>query len=137
MGSYSIYCYNCNNFISGFAANDPSSTLMVWNLVNDRLKGKSCIFLNTRNDRRYRTIQLVELVLKHIKPDLFLIRGDNINQIVANHKMKKNSIKIFDMDTKQEKIVNEIISLNGYYILGIGNIVDWGEKFIEKIKAYT
>jgi len=132
-----MYKKNKCKFISGFAANDPSSTLMVWNLVNNRLNGKSCIFLNTRNDRRYRTVQLVELVLKHIKPDLFLIRGDNIKQILASHKIKKDTVKVFNMDTNQDQIVKEIISLNGYYVLGIGNIVDWGEKFVEKIQEFA
>tara|TARA_B110000116_G_scaffold254215_1_gene251548 strand:+ start:533 stop:1648 length:1116 start_codon:yes stop_codon:yes gene_type:complete len=132
--------YNKNKckFISGFAANDPSSTHMVWNLVNDRLSsGKSCIFLNTRNDRRYRTIQLVELVLNYIKPDLFIIRGDNVNQILTNYNYKESNIKVFDMGSTQEEIVNEIINLNDFYILGIGNIVDWGEKFVDKIKEYA
>jgi len=132
-----LYKENKCKFISGFAANDPSSTLMVWNLVDNRLSGKSCIFLNTRNDRRYRTIQLVELVLKHIKPNLFLIRGDNIKSILNNHKSIDTEIEIFDMNSNQEQIVKKIIKLNGYYILGIGNIVDWGEKFVQKIKEYA
>ena len=132
-----LYKENKCKFISGFAANDPSSTLMVWNLVDNRLSGKSCIFLNTRNDRRYRTIQLVELVLKHIKPNLFLIRGDNIKSILNNHKSIDTEIEIFDMNSNQEQIVEKIIKLNGYYILGIGNIVDWGEKFVQKIKEYA
>ena len=127
---------NCK-FISGFAANDPSSTHMVWNLVDSRLNGKSCIFLNTRNDRRYRTIQLIELVLNYIKPNLFIIRGDNINQILTSYNSEKSIIKIFDMESSQDQIVNEIINLNDFYILGIGNIVDWGEKFVDKIKEYT
>ena len=132
-----LYKENKCKFISGFAANDPSSTLMVWNLVDNRLSGKSCIFLNTRNDRRYRTIQLVELVLKHIKPNLFLIRGDNIKSILNNYKSIDTEIEIFDMNSNQEQIVEKIIKLNGYYILGIGNIVDWGEKFVQKIKEYA
>ena len=132
-----MYNKNKCKFISGFAANDPSSTLMVWNLVQSRFNGNSCIFLNTRNDRRYRTIQLIELVLKHIKPDLFIIRGDKIKQILANHKSNKTNIEIFNMNSNQEEIVKKIITLNDYYVLGIGNIVDWGEKFVKRIKEYA
>ena len=127
---------NCK-FISGFAANDPSSTKMVWNLVSKRFNAKSCIFLNTRNDRRYRTIQLMELVLKDIKPDLFIVRADNIKSIINNYKIDKNKIIVFDMLASPEELVNSIINLNDYYVLGIGNIVDWGEKFIKELKEYA
>ena len=66
-----------------------------------------------------------------------MIRGDNIKQILASHKIKKDTVKVFNMDTNQDQIVKEIISLNGYYVLGIGNIVDWGEKFVEKIQEFA
>ena len=124
-------------FISGFAANDPSSTKMVWNLINERFNNKSCIFLNTRNDRRYRTIQLMELVLNDIKPDLFIVRADNIKSILNNYKIDKNKVIIFDMSSTPNELVDCITNLNDYYILGIGNIVDWGEKFINQLKEYT
>ena len=124
-------------FISGFAANDPSSTKMVWNLVSQRFNYKSCIFLNTRNDRRYRTIQLMELVLSDIKPDLFIIRADNVKSILDNHKVDKNKVIVFNMSSNPDELVDCIVNLNNYYVLGIGNIVDWGEKFINKLKGYT
>ena len=127
---------NCK-FISGFAANDPSSTKMVWNLVSKRFNTKSCIFLNTRNDRRYRTIQLMELVLKDIKPDLFIVRADNIKSIINNYKIDKDKIIVFDMLANPKELVDSIINLNDYYVLGIGNIVDWGERFIKELKEYT
>ena len=109
---------------------------MVWNLVNSRFNNKSCIFLNTRNDRRYRTVQLMELVLNDIKPDLFIVRADNIKSMLNNYNIDKDKIIVFKMDSSPEEVVNKLISLNDYYILGIGNIVDWGEKFIKKLKEY-
>jgi len=124
-------------FISGFAANDPSSTKMVWTLVRNRIKGKSCIFLNTRNDRRYRTIQLIELVLGDIKPDFFIIRGDNVNSICDKYDYDNKQIKIFDMSSSPEEIVNEVIRMNDFFVLGIGNIVGWGEEFVKKLKEYS
>ena len=124
-------------FISGFAANDPSSTMMVWNLVKNRFKGNSCIFLNTRNDRRYRTVQLISLVMQDIKPDLFIVRGDNITNIIDKYAFKNKSIEIFDMSATPNDIIEKILDLDKYYILGIGNIVGWGEDFVEKIKAYA
>ena len=131
--------HNANRckFISGFAANDPSSTMMVWNLIKSRFKDKSCIFLNTRNDRRYRTIQLISLVMKDIQPDFIIIRGDNIQSIIDKYTFDNDAIKLFDMSSTPDDIVEEILKLDGYYILGIGNIVGWGEDFVKKIRNYV
>ena len=124
-------------FVSGFAANDPSSTNVVWNLVRNKFnKMKSCIFLNTRDDRIYRTIQLVELIFNNINPDFVIIRGDNIDAHLEKLDVKKIKIKNFPMKAKPSDIVQEILKLNGYFVLGIGNMVGWGEEFISKIKEY-
>ena len=131
------YGKNKCKFISGFAANDPSSTMMVWNLIKGRFEGRSCIFLNTRNDRRYRTVQLVSLVLKDIKPDLFIIRADNVAGILDKYDINDKSFRLFDMSATPGQIVDEIIQFDQYYVLGIGNIVGWGEDFVNKIKEYT
>ena len=130
------YKNNSSAFISGFAANDPHSTKMVWNLINSRYNGKSCIFLNTRDDRRYRTIQLIDLVLKDIKPDTFIVRANNIDKIISKYDSTVNIVK-FVMDDKPQSVVDLIIEMNDYHILGIGNIVGWGEEFIKKLKDYS
>ena len=130
------YKMNKCKFISAFAANDPSSTLMVWNLIKNRFDNKSCIFLNTRDDRRYRTVQLIELVLNKINPDLFIIRASNINNILNNYNLGENKLQVFDMSTSPDEVVDKILSLNNYYIVGIGNIVGWGESFIKKLKGF-
>ena len=40
------------------------------------------------------------------------------------------------MSSSPETVVNKIVDLDGYYVLGIGNIVGWGENFIDKLKEY-
>ena len=133
--------YNNNNksiFISGFAANDPSSTKIVWNLVSSKYKKmKSCIFLNTRDDRIYRTVQLLELLFNDIKPDFAIVRADNISHQISKYKIDQEKIAMFDMESKQEQIVDRILELDNYFILGIGNMVGWGEEFIEQIKEHS
>ena len=79
------YKNKTNKFISAFAANDPDSTLKVWKLLKDKMTGKTCIFLNTRDDRRYRTLQLLDLVLKDIRPDMFIVRADNISNLLLKY----------------------------------------------------
>ena len=124
-----------NQFVSGFAANDPDSTLKVWRLIKEKNNNKKCIFLNTRNDRRYRTIQLINLIHKEIKPDLLIVRGDNINSLLNKY---NNKIKLitFNMSSTEDEVVNCIINLNKYLVVGIGNMVGWGGIFLNKLKKY-
>ena len=126
---------NKNKFISAFAANDPDSTFRVWKLIKLKEKNKTCFFLNSRNDRRYRTIQLIDLVLNKIKPDLFIIRADNVDLELSknNNKIK---IKKFPMKSNQNDVINHIVELNQFTIVGIGNIVGWGDEFVNQLKEF-
>ena len=126
---------NNNKFISAFAANDPDSTFKVWELIKLKEKNKICFFLNSRDDRRYRTNQLIDLVLNRINPDLFIIRADNVEAEIAKH-TNKIKIKNFTMKSNQNDVINYILELNQYTVVGIGNIVGWGEDFIDKLKKF-
>ena len=126
---------NNNKFISAFAANDPDSTFKVWELIKSKEKNKICFFLNSRDDRRYRTNQLIDLVLNRINPDLFIIRADNVEARIAKHG-NKTKIKNFTMKSNQNDVINYILELNQYTIVGIGNIVGWGEDFISRLKKF-
>lgn len=127
-----------NNFLSAFAANDPESTLKIWNLVQERLTKQSvCVFLNTRSDRRHRTQQLVSLVNKYIKPDTFIIRGENFQQAV-NQELKSLTAEVFihPLRATPEDLIDELKKLNNTFIFGIGNIVGWGESFVSELKQF-
>ena len=126
---------NNKKFISAFAANDPDSTFKVWELIKSKEKNKTCFFLNSRDDRRYRTNQLIDLVLNRINPDLFIIRADNVEARIAKHG-NKTKIKNFTMKSNQNDVINYILELNQYTIVGIGNIVGWGEDFISRLKKF-
>ena len=126
---------NNNKFISAFAANDPDSTFKVWELIKSKEKNKTCFFLNSRDDRRYRTNQLIDLVLNRINPDLFIIRADNVEARIAKHG-NKTKIKNFTMKSNQNDVINYILELNQYTIVGIGKIVGWGEDFISRLKKF-
>jgi len=124
-----------NQFISAFAANDPDSTIKVWDLINNNEK-KKCVFLNTRDDRRYRTLQLIDIVYRIIKPDLFIVRGDNLSSIINSYKNSNIELKKFNMMSTQDEVISYIINLDSYFIMGIGNIVGWGDVFLSKLKKY-
>jgi len=124
---------NSNQFISAFAANDPESTFQVWELIRSRINNKKiCFFLNTRNDRRYRTIQLVNLVLTKINPDLFIVRGNNIENLISEYN-SKSIIKLLSMKTTPSMLIDNMMKFENYAFIGIGNIVGWGDEFINKL----
>ena len=124
---------NSNQFISAFAANDPESTFKVWKLIRARIDNKKiCFFLNTRDDRRYRTIQLVNLVLTRINPDLFIIRGSNIENLISQYN-SKSSIKLLSMKSTPNMVIDNMMELKNYAFVGIGNIVGWGDEFVNKL----
>ena len=92
------------------------------------------IFLNARSDRRYRTKQMYELVLNKIKPHLFIVRGDDLPKLDKFEHTQNCEIIIYPESTTPEELINYLISLSGEYIMGIGNMVGWGEEFILKLK---
>ena len=73
-------------FVNSMAANDPVSTLQIWNFVERRypLEGYTCIYLNCREDRRNRTRQLLQLIYENIKPDRSIIRGQKVDSMVKH-----------------------------------------------------
>tara|TARA_B100002052_G_scaffold83054_1_gene76282 strand:- start:3645 stop:4811 length:1167 start_codon:yes stop_codon:yes gene_type:complete len=133
-----IFENRANQFVSAFAANDPKSTLQIWKLLSNRIgSSKSCIFLNTRADRMYRTNQLISLVLNEINPDFFIIRGDNLpSELISKIKKEGIELRLFDNKTTPDVLVDYIKTLDNHFIMGIGNIVGWGEEFVNILKGY-
>ncbi len=122
-------------FINAFAANDPHSTLMVWDMMIDRFNNrKKCIFLNTREDRRYRTNQLLNLCFYKLKPEKLIIRGDNILKLIPDDIDLNIEYKIFSSSNDPEEVISYMKNQKDFFIMGIGNIVGWGDEFIKELK---
>lgn len=122
-------------FINAFAANDPESTYRIWTMLKTKVSNANiAIFLNTRSDRLYRTLQMVELVLTKLNPHLFIVRGDNLPDLSKFNNNLKCKVITFTNSSKPNQVIEYINSLNNEYIMGIGNMVGWGESFIKKIK---
>ncbi len=127
-----------HSFVNAFAANDPKSTLQIWEMLQPRInKTSTCIFLNTRSDRRYRTQQLISLIANKIKPNQVIIRGDDlpneVNLLVQNEDVK---LKKFPSSTLPEEIFEYFNTIDSQFIMGIGNIVGWGDQFVSKLKEF-
>ena len=95
---------------------------------------KKCIFLNTREDRLYRTNQLLDLCFDKLKPEKLIIRGDNILKLIPDNIDLNVEYKIFSSSEQIKTIINHMKNYNNFFIMGIGNIVGWGDEFIEELK---
>ena len=118
------------NFYNAFAANDPQSTLLIWN----QLKGKipsleiKIIMLNTREDRLDRAKQLTGMVGKQFKDeyDFLILIGDSseiVEDLAIRNKVKKNKIVNLGW-TEPVSVFESILSYTETEstVLGIGNM---------------
>ena len=128
-------------FVNGMAANDPVSTLQIWNQISERFQENAhiCIFFNSRDDRPERTRQMIELTMKDIQPNYFIIRGDKIDQIIKKEKVKspKTEIETIPLNIKYDSVVEKILELPmDTLVFAIGNQVGAGQSILEKISAF-
>ncbi|NQT96987.1 MAG: poly-gamma-glutamate synthase PgsB [Candidatus Marinimicrobia bacterium] len=129
------------SFINSMAANDPVSTMNIWEFVIDRypVEGDVCVFLNTREDRPYRTKQLLQLTMEYIKPDYFVVRGNKISTQIKHlrHYSPGTVVNIVSPDAPHEQVLEVFKTLkNDSLIYAIGNQVGAGQEIIDKIRKY-
>ena len=99
---------------------------------------KIAIFLNTRTDRQMRTQQLLDIIFSKMTPDYLIVRGDNLEKNILSRCERMGEIKfsLFNNEESTEKIISKFSDLENYLIVGIGNIVGWGENFARELKGY-
>ena len=126
-------------FVNGMAANDPVSTLQIWNFISERFvtdEETTCIFFNSRDDRPVRTRQMIELTFEKIKPDYFFIRGDKVKKIIDTFGKTslKTSIDIIGLEQPLEDVISSMKNLpNNSLVYAIGNQVGAGQEILENI----
>ncbi len=124
-------------FVSAFAANDPDSTLRIWELlkIHHEPDKTLIVLVNSRKDRIQRAEQLGEYIASHFDADYYVVTGDYTKPLVAKAiacGMPHN--KIEDLGGRPlEAIFNSVVSLSGdkAMVFGIGNIVGFGEEIID------
>lgn len=130
--------YGKGSFINAFAANDPSSTLNIWNRILKQgysIKN-SVIIMNCRNDRVDRTIQFVEDVLPHIDISTLILIGTTVEPVLdaVNNKL----INVDELLNLEHQTTTEVFhvlekKLNNNIVFGLGNIHGAAEPLIELI----
>ena len=133
----------CIDFYNAFAANDPESSLMIWNSIvkhcepNEQL----VILLNTRKDRQDRAKQLIELIATQLNANNVALIGDSVDLVVdmaLNQKIRRDEIFAIGLKPTEE-VFNELCNLSKSKttIIGIGNMGAGGAelaKFVENSK---
>ena len=142
-GALVAWDLNMNNknirFVNGMAANDPVSTLQIWNFISERFvtdEETTCIFFNSRDDRPVRTRQMIELTFEKIKPDYFFIRGDKVKKIIDTFgkTSSKTSVEIIGLEQPLEDVISSLKNLpNNSLVYAIGNQVGAGQEILENI----
>lgn len=127
--------YGTGYFINAFAANDPASTINIWNRILEQgyTSKDSIVIMNCRNDRVDRTIQFVEDVLPHLDISTLILIGTTVEpviQAVDNQSIKVNELLNLEHNTTKEiyQILQE--KLNNNVIFGVGNIHGAAEPLI-------
>ncbi len=129
-------------FYNGFAANDPDSTMMVWNKIRDEIgmEGSRIVLLNTRNDRLDRARQLAEMIGRQLVDELdYLVLMGQSSEVVENMTVDYGfpGKKIINLGwTVPEKVFEKVLSVTHKVatIVAIGNMGGKGAETVEYFK---
>jgi poly-gamma-glutamate synthase PgsB/CapB len=135
-----VVAYQKNiNFYNAFAANDPQSTLMIWEKIKEEIgfRGTKIILLNTRQDRLDRARQLTTMIgseLNNRIDYLFLIGQSTevVEEMSVNSGLKRN--KILNLGwTEPETVFESVLAYTEKEstVLAIGNMGGMGGKVVE------
>lgn len=117
-------------FVNAMAANDPESTLMIWQKAVERYRGNlgtRIVLLNTRADRFDRSLQLLRMVGENIEHDWFFSIGERTDRLLvyfAKYGIPVEKVITLGI-TKPENIFEAIFSKvgpQGGTVIGIGNV---------------
>jgi gamma-polyglutamate synthase len=121
-------------FINALAANDPESTLAIWERVTAMSEdpGATIFILNTRQDRFERSIQLVEMVQRDTRYERLLLIGESCDRLVnVCYRLGLPSEKVVNLGKVFPEVVwNAVLGLpwSNMTIFGIGNVHGGGHE---------
>jgi poly-gamma-glutamate synthase PgsB/CapB len=131
-------------FANAFAANERSSTLLIWENINKKtyLKNLPSIgIINSREDRVLRDIQFAHLLAKEIMLSKIILVGP-LSKLVERtlFKLKVSPDKIVNLSKIHdiEKILQLILQFteNKVLLIGFGNAKGMGQRFIEYFNEF-
>lgn len=127
--------------INAFAANDPNSTLEIWEVVNqqdysDDMPRKPLVVFNARGDRADRTEQFAKDCIPYISDDIdLLVMGSMVAPVTEAYEKGKlpNVDKLYNMEYKTGYEVKDALFeiIEDRMVFLIGNVHGQGEVFLE------
>jgi poly-gamma-glutamate synthase PgsB/CapB len=125
------------DFVNAFAANDPDSTLLIWQRLGleQALPGQQRIVLaNCRPDRVQRSEQIAEFVARRVHADHVVLSGEGTD-LVAYHAVGYGlpAERISNLGNRSaESVYEHVLDLvrEEATVVGIGNIVGLGEEIV-------
>lgn len=126
-------------FVNGFAANDPASTINIWKNVETQgyPSERLVVLMNCRDDRVDRTIQFGDDVLPHLPIDTLILIGSTVEPIkrgVENGTIKVNKLIDLQGKTTDEIYQRLLETFDNNIIYGIGNIHGAAEPLIGRLQ---
>ena len=119
-------------FASAFAANDPESLRMIWEEIKDRAPRK-IVLMNCRRDRPERSIQLGELLARHMREAEWCIVTGELTSLFLRSAIRHGYPRERLLDRERctvEAAYQEILQRvpDGGLVYGMGNAVTFGER---------
>ena len=129
---------NCT-FVNGFAANDPQSTVNIWERVKELEYNTEdpIVIMNCREDRVDRTEIFVSDVFPKIQTHTLVAIGEVLEPITTafNNGQFPNVKNYINLEYAEPDKIMETLNplLKDRMVFGVGNIHGQGEAFIEKL----
>jgi len=137
-----IYLFNA------FAANDPDSTAIIWDMVNRRRRGKRLVVLTLRKDRPQRTESFSKIIGRRIVADHYFIVGTfthHIVKVLRSLGVPEERITVYEHtnpvpEDEAEKVAREVarriweVADEENVLVTMGNIVGIGGKIVEVLE---
>lgn len=128
-----------SNFVNGFAANEPESTLAIWEKIEEKIPytENPIVLFNGREDRIDRTEQFVKDCFPYLKNTTLIGIGEGIECIqnaIDNGKLDNIKEYIDLSDLEIDEVIEELYGMmENRVIYGIGNIHGQAEILLQKM----
>ena len=127
-------------FVNGFAANEPSSTLAIWDKIKEKLPNtdRPVVLFNGREDRVDRTDQFIEDCFPYLQDDVTLVAmgegSDHITKAIESGKLNNIKEYIDLSDLEVDELIKELYSLTKDRVMfGVGNIHGDADELLQKM----
>ena len=131
-------------FVNAFAANERTSTLLIWENINKKsylTNSPAIAMMNSREDRVLRNIQFAHLLAKEINFSKILLVGPQSKLVERTLlKLKVSPDKIINLSgiPDIEKILQLVLQFteNKVLLIGFGNTKGMGQRFMEYFNEF-